>query len=109
MSNMTVEQVIIREYQCPVPQVLQRLADEGLTSKQVADRLHCGVSNVRRIARKYKISFNQPIKQSRILQDEQFMAKQINKINFLSRRWEPSIVVSMPLTKKMPVFVEEFA
>ncbi len=53
MAVLTVEQKIMGQYKCPVEDLLRAFAEEGLTSKQVAQRLNCGVSNVRRIARKY--------------------------------------------------------
>lgn len=87
MTAMTVEQRIVSKYDRSVPELLQEYANQGKTSKQVADILECGVSNVRRIARKYHIRFNQPTQQSQLLQNQQFLENKINKINFLSRRW----------------------
>lgn len=87
MAAMTVEQRIVSKYNRSVSELLQDYANEGMTSKQVADILECGVSNVRRIARKYQIRFNQPTQQSQLLQNEEFLQRNINKINFLSRPW----------------------
>ena len=87
MTTMTVEQKIIEQYDCSVADLLQTFADEGLTSKQVAKKLECGVSNVRRIARKYQIRFNQPMQQSQLLQNEEFKSEKLNPLNFLSRQW----------------------
>jgi len=87
MTTMTVEQRIVTKYDRPVPELLQHYADEGKTSKQVAEILECGVSNVRRIARKYHIRFNQPIQQSQLLQNQQFLESRINRVNVLSRPW----------------------
>jgi len=87
MTTMTVEQRIVSKYNRSVSELLQDYASEGKTSKQVADILECGVSNVRRIARKYQIRFNQPTQQSQLLQNQLFLDERINKINVLSRPW----------------------
>jgi hypothetical protein len=84
----TVEQRIMNEYQRPVADLLQEYANEGLTSKQVALKLSCGISNVRRIARKYNIRFNQPAAPVKMIYSEQFLEKKINSINLLSRPWQ---------------------
>lgn len=83
----TVEQRIMNEYNRPVAELLQAYANEGLTSKQVATKLSCGISNVRRIARKYNIRFNQPAAPVKMIYSEQFLEKNINSTNLLSRRW----------------------
>ena len=90
MTILTVEQKIMGQYNCPVKDLLESFAEEGLTSKQVAQRLDCGVSNVRRIARKYQIQFNQPSQVPTIFQDDLFRSKNINVRNFLSRAWKSS-------------------
>ncbi|MDF2529623.1 MAG: hypothetical protein K0Q57_503 [Gammaproteobacteria bacterium] len=87
MTATTVEQRIIQEYHCDVAELLATYAGEGLTSKQVAEKLDCGVSNVRRIARKYNIRFNQPTPQTTIVYSEEFLEKSMNPTNFLSRVW----------------------
>ena len=87
MAIQTVEQRIINEFNCSVAELLQKYAGEGLTSKEVADILKCGVSNVRRIARKYNIRFNQPAAPSKIVHSKEFLDKAINATNFLSRAW----------------------
>jgi len=87
MAVLTVEQKITEKYNCPVEDLLRTFAQEGLTSKKVAERLDCGVSNVRRIARKYQIRFNQPTQSSPLLQDELFKSEALNIRNFLSRSW----------------------
>ena len=92
MTTMTVEQKITQIYNCSVSELLQTFADEGLTSKQVAKRLDCGVSNVRRIARKYQIRFNQPTQQSQLLQNEEFKSAKLNPLNFLSRTWGGAMI-----------------
>ena len=87
MSVQTVEQRIIEEFSCSVAELLEKYAAEGMTSKEVAEILQCGVSNVRRIARKYAIRFNQPAGSSRIVHSKEFLDKAINATNFLSRAW----------------------
>ena len=91
MSVLTVEQKILDQYNCSVEDLLRVFAEEGLTSKQVAQRLSCGVSNVRRIARKYQIQFNQPSQMPQIFQDDSFKSEGINARNFLSRIWRTEI------------------
>lgn len=87
MSVQTVEQRIIEEFSCSVAELLEKYASEGMTSKEVAEILQCGVSNVRRIARKYGIRFNQPAGSSKIVHSKEFLDKAINATNFLSRAW----------------------
>ncbi|MDF2940128.1 MAG: hypothetical protein K0R66_770 [Gammaproteobacteria bacterium] len=87
MSAMTVEQRIVEEYHCDVADLLAGYANEGMTSKQVAKKLDCGVSNVRRIARKYNIRFNQPVLEPTIISSAKFQEPKMNPINFLSRVW----------------------
>jgi DNA invertase Pin-like site-specific DNA recombinase len=87
MQAITVEQRITQEYHCDVAELLASYASQGMTSKQVAKKLNCGVSNVRRIARKYNIRFNQPAPLSTIADSKEFVEKKINPTNFLSRVW----------------------
>lgn len=93
MAATTVEQRIINQFNSSISELLQAFADEGLTSKQVAEKLECGVSNVRRIARKYNVRFNQPVLQPKFTHSEAFLDKAINATNFLSRVWSSSTVV----------------
>jgi hypothetical protein len=87
MAIQTVEQRILNEFNCSVAELLQKYASEGLTSKEVAEILKCGVSNVRRIARKYNIRFNQPAMPAKIVHSKEFLDKAINATNLLSRAW----------------------
>ena len=87
MNVQTVEQKVFEQFNCSVQEVLQRFADQGLTSKQVSEQLGCGVSNVRRIARKYDIRFSQPHHQVPVTYSEAFFERAINATNFLSRPW----------------------
>ncbi len=100
MATMTVEQRIIVEFDAAVPELLASFANKGMTSKQVAEQLNCGVSNVRRIARKYNIRFNQPAPQSKIMHSDKFNDPKFNAVNFLSRSWH-----NRSTTAK--VFIEE--
>ena len=88
MAGLTVEERIAEQFGCPVSELLKEYATKGMTSKQVAEILQCGVSNVRRIARKYQVSFNQQIQNpTKILQDPEFKSENMNTTNFLSRPW----------------------
>lgn len=87
MAATTVEQRIINQFNTSVAELLQAFADQGMTSKQVAEKLECGVSNVRRIARKYNVRFNQPMPQPKFTHSEAFLDRAINATNFLSRSW----------------------
>ena len=91
MTTMTVEQRIFDEYQCSVSNLLEKYATQGMTSKQVADQLQCGVSNVRRIARKYNIRFNQTGVAQTVSYSREFLEHTINSYNILSRVWTPSL------------------
>ena len=96
MTAMTVEQRIIEQFDCSVSELLANFANQGLSSKQVAEKLNCGVSNVRRIARKYNIRFNQPAPQAKIVHSDAFKDPCLNQINFLSRVWNSSLVNRVP-------------
>ena len=72
MTGLTVEERIASNFNCSVASLLQDYANRGMTSKEVAKRLDCGVSNVRRIARKYKVSFNQQPLQTKYTQTKSF-------------------------------------
>ena len=87
-SKLTVEERIEQESGLPVAEILERYARDGYTSKEVAEILECGVSNVRRIARKYRISFNQQEKQVEYFSSE-FLEKELNPHNILSKAWRP--------------------
>lgn len=87
IKSLTVEQRIVQEYGVSVSDLLAEYAGQGMTSKQVAIKLDCGVSNVRRIARKYGIRFNQPAPQEKIVHSEEFREHNLNDVNFLSRSW----------------------
>jgi hypothetical protein len=95
MAIQTVEQRIIDEFNCSVSDLLAKYANDGLTSKEVAEILQCGVSNVRRIARKYNIRFNQPAMQSKVVHSKEFLDKAINATNFLSRTWRMNFSSSL--------------
>ena len=84
--KLTVEERIEKESGQPVAEILERFAKLGKTSKQVADELNCGVSNVRRIARKYDISFNQQEKSVDYFVPE-FSEQKLNQHNILSKAW----------------------
>ena len=99
ISATTVEQRIIEQYNCSVAELLADYANQGLASKQVADKLDCGVSNVRRIARKYNIRFNQPAPQAKIVHSDAFKDPQLNRVNFLSRAWNPRAMSSRASTR----------
>ncbi len=85
--TLTVEERIQKSFNVPVSELLASYAKQGKTSKQVAEILQCGVSNVRRIARKYNVRFNQPSPQPSIIHTGEFLAKKINPTNFLCRAW----------------------
>ena len=87
-SKLTVEERIEQESGQPVAEILEKFARQGQTSKQVAEILNCGVSNVRRIARKYNISFNQQEKSVDYFTAE-FSEKKLNQYNVLSKAWRP--------------------
>ena len=97
MSTITVEQRIFDNYRCTVATLLEQYAAQGMTSKQVAEKLECGVSNVRRIARKYNISFNQPSSSPKMSYSKEFLDRTINASNLLSRAWSDRFLYSVEL------------
>lgn len=60
---------------------------DGMSVKEIAINLGCSVSNLRRIARKYKFSFYRPEALPRFKDDSNFKHKSINKYNCLSKSW----------------------
>ena len=89
-GGLTVEERIEQESGGQsVADILDNYARQGYTSKQVAEILDCGVSNVRRIARKYNISFNQQEKQHNYF-PEDFLGP-LNDKNILSKRWDTKL------------------
>ena len=87
--TLTVEERIQKSFNVSVSELLAAYAKQGKTSKQVAEILQCGVSNVRRIARKYNVRFNQPTPQPSVIHSDAFLAKDLNPTNFLCRAWSP--------------------
>ena len=87
MAIITVEKKIEQQFNCTVRDLFDDLARKGFTSKQAANKLGYRVSNVRRIAKKYKIRFNQFTPQENIRNCSIFLEKKINVRNFLSRAW----------------------
>lgn len=100
MNVQTVEQKVFEQFNCSVQEVLQRFADQGLTSKQVSEQLGCGVSNVRRIARKYDIRFSQPHHQTPVTYSKEFFERTINATNFLSRPWVRTLKASVSKSRQ---------
>ncbi|PCI39940.1 MAG: hypothetical protein COB50_00450 [Thiotrichales bacterium] len=85
----TVEEKIILNHHCSVEEFLVQQATQGSTPKDIAEILGCGVSNIRRISRKYNIKFNQHhcVGLDGIHTSEEFNRHEINGANILSRMW----------------------
>ena len=98
MSTITVECRIENEYGCSVVDFFQQCVDDGMDTADIADMIHCSVSNLRRIARKYKFTFFQPEPVKMYSENENFLEKSMNMDNFLSRNW-----FSQTIEQQVPV------
>ncbi|TNF67995.1 MAG: hypothetical protein EP298_06360 [Gammaproteobacteria bacterium] len=87
MTAITVENRIEHEYGCSIVDFFQQCVDDGMDTADIAEMINCSVSNLRRIARKYKFTFFQPDPVKMYSEDEHFLNNKINVHNFLSRRW----------------------
>ncbi|MCF6777424.1 hypothetical protein L3V83_12710 [Thiotrichales bacterium 19X7-9] len=87
MTAITVENRIEHEYGCSIVDFFQQCVDDGMDTADIAEMINCSVSNLRRIARKYKFTFFQPDPVKMYSEDENFLNNNINVHNFLSRRW----------------------
>ncbi len=86
-APLTLEERVRLQYKCHIQDFLKRAVAAGKSSTQVAKDLHCGLSNLRRIAKKYNINFHsEPCKKPLQISAE-FSAKTINTHNILSRAW----------------------
>lgn len=87
MKHMTVEARIKEKYGCGVVDFFQQCIDDGMETHEIADIIDCSVSNLRRIARKYKFTFYQPEPTPMFSENPNFRTKSLNIDNFLSRKW----------------------
>ena len=87
---MKVEKLIEAKYGMPFDDVIEVLLDKGMNTEQIANQLDLSVANLRRIARKNKISLLTRPKAEEIeyvLYHDDFISDKINILNFLSRIW----------------------
>jgi len=84
----TVEERIINQFNTSVKKILQSFSNQGMSSKEVAKKLRCGVSNIRRIAKKYGICFDKKSYTENFFNSTKFLDNAINTSNFLSRSWK---------------------
>ena len=87
MENLTVENRIEALYGCTIIQYFKRCVDRDMDAHEIAQDIKCSVSNLRRIARKYKFTFHNPKPCPMLAQDVQFTSKPLNNNNILSRSW----------------------
>jgi hypothetical protein len=87
MKNETVEQRIKRDFGMGFLLFAQQCKDKGLDAIEVAEKVGCSLSNLRRIARKFDFSFFVIEREPRLIDAVKFKNKKMNTSNFLSRRW----------------------
>ncbi|WP_119344165.1 hypothetical protein [Facilibium subflavum] len=87
MKNLTVESKIRSEYNCSIIDFFQKCIDQKMDAHEIAALIDCSVSNLRRIARKYKFTFHRPEPSPMLSQSAEFLTNSITVNNFLSRRW----------------------
>jgi len=87
MKATTVEARIKDRYDSSVVDFFQRCIDDGMETHEIAKLIDCSVSNLRRIARKYKFTFYQPEPTPMFAENLSFKHEALNMDNFLSRRW----------------------
>lgn len=84
---LTLEERVRLQHKCHIQDFLKGAVAAGKSSSQVAKDLHCGISNLRRIAKKYNISFHSEPQKKPLQVSAEFSAKAINTHNILSRAW----------------------
>lgn len=87
MKETTVENKIQKLYNCSIIDFLQKCVDKKMDAHEIATKINCSVSNLRRIARKYQFTFYQPKTVSLLAHKKEFSLQSLNINNCLSRRW----------------------
>lgn len=87
MSNITIEMKIEADYKCTVIEFFQDCVDKKMEINEIAKKIKCSVSNLRRIARKYRFNFHQTTKIPMLSENKEFLTRKITIDNFLSRNW----------------------
>ena len=82
-----IEDKINKEYGLNTYDFFEDCIVDGLSIREIASILNCSISNLRRIARKYKFSFYRPKPYPRLAEDHTFKSQLINSHNFLSKKW----------------------
>jgi hypothetical protein len=87
MKSTTVENRIKDKYNSNVVEFFQKCIENGMETHEIAELIDCSVSNLRRIARKYKFTFYQPEPTPMFSENMSFQKESINIDNLLSRKW----------------------
>ena len=87
MKQITVETKVQKLYNCSIVDFLQKCVDKKMDTNEIAAKINCSVSNLRRIARKYQFSFYQSKTVSLLAHKKEFSLQSLNINNCLSRRW----------------------
>lgn len=87
MKSTTVENRIKDKYNTDVVDFFQQCINKGMETHEIAELIDCSVSNLRRIARKYKFTFYQPEPIPMFSENISFQKESINIDNLLSRKW----------------------
>tara|TARA_R110002167_G_scaffold171680_1_gene369736 strand:+ start:830 stop:1123 length:294 start_codon:yes stop_codon:yes gene_type:complete len=87
MKATTVEARIKDRYDSTVVDFFQSCINDGMETHEIAKLIDCSVSNLRRIARKYKFTFYQPEPTPMFSENSDFKNTALNMDNFLSRSW----------------------
>lgn len=82
-----IEDKIKKEYGLNTYLFFEDCIIDGMTVREIAVILNCSVSNLRRIARKYKFSFYRPKPHPRLIEEKTFKSQSLNTYNFLSKKW----------------------
>jgi hypothetical protein len=86
-NHKNIEAKIKDEYGLSTYDFFDECVLDGMSVKEIAMTLGCSVSNLRRIARKYKFSFYRPEALPLFIDSSNFKSKKLNLDNFLSKSW----------------------
>jgi len=83
----TTEQRIQTKFGMDAHQLLKLCFDKNLSVPYIATMISCSTSNLRRIMRRHNIKYIKVVDPVMLTQTSDFKNKNLNRINFLSRKW----------------------
>jgi hypothetical protein len=87
LNPQTAESRIKQKHNMSIVEFFGTCLEDGMDTSEIAELAGCSLSNLRRIARKYKFSFYQPEPTPMYSENGNFKLTALNQDNLLSRRW----------------------